>query len=236
MKLILIFLFSAAAFFFTACGSGGGGGGTARYAEGRDFGPWIEWLELLGGPGAVESSERGVWGGHQPMVASTETAVYAAYFSRDVSFNSVNFFSRRGGEWRKIEFEGANRVNEFDMPHSVMTLASGGKVYVLTPKNSGRLWIWEYDEETETSERYESIFTGGYYISAAIDAARQKIYAILCFGSKPGSFVAVTFDIATKTFTKPETVLTEYRYCYPYVLPNASGFMVIAGRDTEYYT
>lgn len=219
-RAVLALLFSLT--LLGACGKSGGGMRITGEAD------------ISAADGAA-SSERGVWGGHQPMVAATDKGVYTAYFSKNDAFNALNFYRCSGGVWTRIDIPNTDRLSSFDSSSSVITLVNGDRVYIVSNNGGNRVYIWEYDETTGGIERFVSKRAGADgYISASIDPDRGRIYVVFSGGDAPGWLQIHEFDLAESTFALPVSIPTDYRYCYTYILPNADGFMISGGRDAIY--
>ncbi len=148
--------------------------------------------------------------------------------------------------------------------HTEQPYKPGGPMLSLMQDEDGKIWmfggwelqwekkyrfsfsynLWKYDPTTgetthfnlfpEYKHGYLSNNGGGGYAVTSIDTKNHRIFAVVNCSDKPGYMEWVTFDLKTETWSEPQGVQLDYRYCYTYILPDGNkGFHLFNQRDIE---
>ncbi len=148
--------------------------------------------------------------------------------------------------------------------HTEMPYKPGGPMLSLMLDDDGNVWmysgweflwpnkyrfsfsyhLWKYDPKTgettlfETEPEYKHPYLsnngGGGYSATAIDKKNHRIFAVVNCSDKPGFMEWATFDLETETWSEPQGVQLDYRYCSSYILPDGNkGFHIFSVRDID---
>jgi len=188
----------------------------------------LERLELVtdkadNGPGGNN------WGGHQARIVRTQKDIFTAY--------TIPGQGQLARQWRLAErtptgWQVIGQGPSGREPVNLLADPEGRPSVIAWPDGLPR--IWSFSNKSGNWEFHEAEIPGDWlktqwpYAAAATDP-RGDICIMQTLGAKPGEFRWAIRTGGKWTFQK---TATDYRYCYAYLLPGASGaFSVTATRD-----